>query len=102
MNKKDKKRTPKQIAALLCVVILACTYLAALIVAFLDFPGADRLFSACLLATIGLPILLWIYIWLYGVIKERRTIASIDFLEGDEGEKNVAIYDNVEENVEND
>lgn len=102
MNKKDKKRTPKQIAALLCVVVLACIYLATLVVAFLDFPGSDKFFSACLLATIGLPILLWIYIWLYGVTKERRTIASIDFLEGDEVEKNVANYDNIKKNVESD
>ena len=47
-------------------------YVATLIVALLDFPGWDRLFQACLVATIGLPILLWIYIWLYQQIKERK------------------------------
>ena len=36
------------------------------------FPGWDRLFQACLVATIGLPILLWIYIWLYQQIRERK------------------------------
>lgn len=67
-----KKRTPKQIAALICVILLAGVYLLTLIAACLDFPGADKLFAACLFATIGLPILLWVYIWLYGVIKERH------------------------------
>ena len=67
MNGKEKKKiSPKQIAAIVCIVLLVGMYVATLIVALLDFPGADRLFQACLVATIGLPILLWIYIWLYG------------------------------------
>ena len=61
-----KKKTPKQIAALVCVGLLLLLYLATLVVACLNFPGADRLFQACLVATVGLPILLWIYIWLSG------------------------------------
>lgn len=67
-----KKKTPKQIAALVCVGLLLLLYLTTLVVACLNFPGADRLFQACLVATVGLPILLWIYIWLFGKIKERR------------------------------
>ena len=71
-----KKKTPKQIAALICVALLVGMYVATLVVAFLDFPGSDRLFQACLVATIGLPILLWIYIWLYGKVQERRDEAG--------------------------
>ena len=71
-EKKDKKISPKQIAAMICIVLLVGMYVATLIVALLDFPGRDRLFQACLVATIGLPILLWIYIWLYQQIKERK------------------------------
>ena len=50
-----KKKTPKQIAALVCVGLLLLLYLATLVVACLNFPGADRLFQACLVATVGLP-----------------------------------------------
>ena len=71
-EKKDKKISPKQVAAMICVVLLVGLYVATLIVALLDFPGWDRLFQACLVATIGLPILLWIYIWLYQQIRERK------------------------------
>ena len=67
-----KKRTPKQIAALLCVILLVCLYLITFIVACLDFPGSDKLFSACLYATIGLPILCWIFIWFPGILKDRK------------------------------
>ena len=71
-EKKDKKISPKQVAAMICVVLLVGMYVATLIVALLDFPGWDRLFQACLVATIGLPILLWIYIWLYQQIRARK------------------------------
>lgn len=71
-EKKDKKISPKRIAAIICVVLLVGMYVATLIVALLDFPGWDRLFQACLVATIGLPILLWIYIWLYKQVKEKK------------------------------
>ena len=67
------KKSPKQIAAILCIVLLVLLYAATLIVALLDFPGSDRLFAACLMATVGLPILLWIYLWLYGKYIDRRS-----------------------------
>lgn len=67
------KKSPKQIAAILCIVLLVLLYAATLIVALLDFPGSDRLFAACLMATVGLPILLLIYLWLYGKYIDRRS-----------------------------
>lgn len=70
------KKTPKQIAAIICIILLVLLYAATLIVAILDFPGSDRMFAACLMATIGLPILLWIYIWVYGQFSGRHTIAD--------------------------
>lgn len=76
-----KKRTPKQIAALICVAILVCMYIVTFIVACLDFGDSGRLFAACLVATIGLPILLWIYIWLYGKVKDRKNNAEHGDLE---------------------
>ncbi len=71
-----KKLKPKQIAAIICIVLLVLLYVATLVVSLLDFPGSDRLFAACLMATIGLPILLWIYIWLYGKYTERKTFEN--------------------------
>ncbi len=71
------KRKPKQIAAIICIILLVLLYVATLVVSLLDFPGSDKLFAACLIATVGLPILLWIYIWLYGRLTQRSTIAEI-------------------------
>ncbi len=70
------KPKPKQIAAIICIALLVLLYIATLVVSILDFPGSERLFAACLLATIGLPILLWIYIWLYGKLTDKPTIAD--------------------------
>lgn len=77
------KKSPKQIAAILCIVLLVLLYAATLIVALLDFPGSDRLFAACLMATVGLPILLWIYLWLYGKYIDRRS--GIGLLDNQDG-----------------
>ena len=71
------KNKPRQIAAIICIVLLVLLYIATLIVSILDFPGSDGLFGACIVATIGLPILLWIFIWLYGKYTNKPTIAEI-------------------------
>lgn len=83
-NETKQKRTPKQIAALICVIILIAMYLITFVVACLHFPGWDRLFAGCLLLTIALPILLWIYIWLYGMYTEKHTMASLDIMHSDD------------------
>lgn len=71
-----KKKTPKQIVALICVVLLVSMYIITFIAALLDTPGSGRLFAACLTATIGLPILLWIVLWFCGLLKDQRPDAD--------------------------
>lgn len=62
INNKKRKMTLKQIAALICVALLIAMYVITLIAAFLDMTDTGRLFAACLAATVGLPILFWIFI----------------------------------------
>lgn len=80
-QEQKKKKSGKQIAAIACIVLLVAMYVVTFIVACLDFPGWGRLFQACIVATIGLPILLWIYIGMYGWLKQKHTIASMDILQ---------------------
>lgn len=61
-----KKMTPKQIAALVCVALLVAMYVITFIVACLDVADSGRLFAICLTATIGLPILFWIFLHFRG------------------------------------
>lgn len=79
------KSKTKQIAAILCIILLVLLYVATLVIALLDFPGSDKLFGACIIATIGLPILLWIYIWLFGKVTSRHTVTDS---EQDQSSKN--------------
>lgn len=72
------KKSPKRIAAIICIIVLVLLYVALLIFAIFDFPGSEALFSTCLYATITVPLLTWIYIYLYGVMRNRRTIATLD------------------------
>ncbi len=66
------KRTAKQIIALLGVAFLVLLYVLLLIFAIFDFEGSDVLFRACLIGTITIPILIWIYMYLYDKLKQNR------------------------------
>lgn len=67
----------KQIAALLGVILLVSLAIASLIFACLDFPGSYFLFRGCLISAVFMPILIWIYIWLYGKFTNKRTMATV-------------------------
>lgn len=71
-EKSNRKMTPKRIAAFACVVLLVGMYIGAFVVACLDLGDSGRLFAGCLVATIGMPILLWLLIWSFDLIKKRQ------------------------------
>ena len=73
-----KRSKAQRIAALICVILLAGLYLATLAVAIFDHESSGQWFLFCFLGTIIIPILTWIYIWMYGVLTNRHTIASFD------------------------
>lgn len=77
-NKPKKKTTSRQVAAMVGVILLAAMYLVTLVVAIFDQDSSGRLFQACLVGTIAVPLLLWIYIWMYGRLHGRHTIADPD------------------------
>lgn len=58
--------------ALICAILLVGMYVGAFIVACLDLGDSGRLFAGCLVATIGMPILLWLLIWSYDLMKKRQ------------------------------
>lgn len=78
-----KKISSRQVAALAGVALLAALYLITLIVAIFVPDTSGRLFQACLVATIAIPLLIWIYIWMYGKLTGRHTMADPDLHFGD-------------------
>jgi len=75
-----KKKNHKQAAAVFCLALLLLAYIASFIVSLTDSAKSGELFQACMIATVFLPILCWIYIWLYGQVKQKHTIADLDLL----------------------
>ena len=75
-EKKTKKFTGKRIAALIGVILLALLYLATLITALFDTTQAHVLFRMSLIATFAIPLLIWVYIWMYGKLTGKHTIAD--------------------------
>lgn len=73
-----KKMTGKQIAAIICVVLLAGLYIVTLLAAIFGTPGTRSLFGLCLLATFTIPLITWVYIWMYGKLTNKHTIADFD------------------------
>lgn len=77
-KEKDKKVTSKQIVAIGGIVLLVLMYMITLFAAIFDNSASARLFWMCLFATAAIPLLIWIYIWMYGKLKDRHTIADFD------------------------
>lgn len=73
-----KKMTSKQIVAIIGVVLLVLLYVITLITAIFDRSGSGRLFQASLAATLVIPLLVWIYTWLYGRLTHKHTFADFD------------------------
>ena len=67
------KQKGKRIAALICVILLVLLYVATLVVSLLDFEGSDQLFASCIVATIVLPILLWVYMQICIMARRKST-----------------------------
>lgn len=72
----SKKMTSKQVVPLVGVILLVLLYLVTLIVAIVDTSSSGRLFAMCLFATIAIPLLIWIYTWLYGKLTGKRAIGD--------------------------
>lgn len=74
----NKKATSKQVAAIVAIVLLVLLYVVTLILAFIGNENTNKLFGVCVLATFAVPLLLWIYIWMYGKLTGKETIADLN------------------------
>ena len=68
----EKRSRFKRIAAIIGVVILVLMYLLLLLFAIIDVAGWQRYFFACMGATIIIPVILWINMYLYDRMMDRR------------------------------
>lgn len=62
----------KRILALAAVIIIAALYALTLIFALSDAPNAQNWLFASLGATVILPTLLYIYLWIYRLLGDKK------------------------------
>ncbi len=72
------KMTSKRLAALIGAALLVMLYIVTLIMAITDTSASGRWLQLCFLATVAVPLLIWLYTWMYGRLTGRRTIADLD------------------------
>lgn len=63
----------KRILALAAVIIIGCLYALTLLLALSPGDGADELLMLSIVATVVLPVLLYIYLWLFRLFKGDDT-----------------------------
>lgn len=80
-----KKRSVKQIAALVAVILLVAMYALTLVVAIIDKSASGKMFAFCLICTVAIPLLTWIFIWIYGQYSGKKTIADLNLMQDPEG-----------------
>ena len=78
------KNNVKRILAMITVILIVCFILATLVIAFLDFPNKQTVFFSCMMGVIILPIVGWIILWMYGVLTNRKNVASFRSAEMEE------------------
>lgn len=76
-----KKRSVKQIAALIAVILLVAMYIVTLVVAIFDKSASGKMFLFCVVCTVAVPLLAWIFIWLYGQYSGKKTIADLNLMQ---------------------
>ena len=82
--KRRNKLNPKQIAAWIGIILLVLLYVGLLVQALTFGPDAGQIFMSALTGTITIPIVVWLFIWVYGVYARKHTIASLDAMTSDQ------------------
>lgn len=71
-----RKTTSRQLVAVIGVALLILLYIITLILAITDSSDSARWFRLCLGATFILPLIIWIYSWMYGRLTGKSAIGD--------------------------
>lgn len=75
-EKKKTKITSRQIVAMVGVILLILLYISTLILALVDNSATHSLFAMSLAGTLVIPIVIFLYSWMYGRITGRKAIGD--------------------------
>lgn len=86
-GKAAKKITSRQAAAIAGIALLVLLYIATLVISIVDSSASAVWFRASLFATFALPLLIWVYVWMYGKLTGKHTMADAPVKEDKGNEK---------------
>lgn len=75
-----KRSKTVRVLAIIAIVLLVVLYLSSLVFALLNDPVADGLLKASFLATIALPVLLYVYTLMFKYAKQRKENRETGFV----------------------
>ena len=70
------KNKAKQIAAITAIVLIVAMYIVTLILGITNNENTQQWFMAAIIATIVLPVMAYVYIWIYKRVQEQREAAK--------------------------
>ena len=71
-----KNSKSKRVLAITGIILLLCLYIVTLVLAIIGNENTTPWFMACICATIIVPILIWVYTWLYNRLKQDVSEAA--------------------------
>ncbi len=80
------KKSPKQIAAIIALIAIVALIIAYFVSALTATPESGNTFFAYFFAIIAIPILMWLFLFCYGRLTQKHTIAEY-FPEDEEANK---------------
>ena len=80
MGQFDENKTPlfKRVVAIIGIVLLVGLYVNLLVQAIFGSTGIGGAFVTAAAATVAIPILIWLILWVYTALTGKRTVASAD------------------------
>lgn len=81
-EKKRTKITSRQIVAMTGVILLVLMYVITLILALTDNSATHNLFAMSLAGTLVIPIVIFLYSWMYGRLTGKKAIGDPDAADG--------------------
>lgn len=75
-NTGKKKMTSRQLVAIVGVALLVFLYVITLVTAIVDSSQSAKWFRICLFGTFALPLVIWIYSWMYGRLTGKSAIGD--------------------------
>lgn len=66
----------KRVFALATVILIVLLVIATFIVAILDFPNKMAIFTGLAAGMVFLPVMAWLFLWMFGLLTKKKNIAS--------------------------